>query len=79
MAQGDLTYVVHENKGKLSTPQVQKLRVFLDRGVWDGEMEEITDITVSRSRTGVYVTLCGVRTAPPEDVPYPAHIISIEK
>ena len=79
MAQGDLIYKVNEDRGKLSTPQVQKLRVFLDSGVWDGETEEITDITISRTEQGVFVRVSGVRTAPPELVPYPAEIVSIEE
>ena len=79
MAQGDLTYKVNEDVGKLSIPQVQKLRVFLDSGIWDEDMEEITDITISRTEQGVFVRVSGVRTAPPEAVPYPAEIVSIEE
>ena len=78
MAQGDLTYMVNENI-KLSIPQEQKLKVFLDSGVWDGEMEEIITVTIDRQDSGdILVSLTGVRFDQPEDITYPALIESRE-
>ena len=78
MAKGDLRYRVNESIN-LSTPQEQKLRVFLDSGVWDGEMEEIITVTIDRQDSGdILVSLTGVRFDQPEDIEYPALIESRE-
>ena len=79
MASGDLKYIARAEDLELSVPQVQKLRVFLDSGIWDGDYELIQNITIVRqSGREVIVSVSGGKSAPKEDLPFPVEITGIE-
>ena len=79
MASGDLKYIARVEDLELSVPQVQKLRVFLDSGIWDGDYELIQNITIVRqSGKEVMVSVSGEKSAPKDQILFPVEITGIE-
>ena len=79
MASGDLRFESFLDKGKLSTPQVQKLRVFLDSGIWDGDYKDIQNIVIQRQGSEVFVSVNGIKSAPANEIIYPVNVLGIEE
>lgn len=79
MASGDLIFVVNLKPVELTQQQKSALATFISNGgFWDGALGDITNFSVDKVGNEYEITVNGLKSAPADEVPFPAQIVGIE-